>query len=127
MATGHPDYQTWTGKAIGGKGVNAYSFSGEIDGESSGYVPLDAVPTGVQHSYVQIAISCPDDTAIHTVWLQRVSDDWIFFSAGFITSGVFDLVADPQAAGAEIRIYITNNSASTLTFTGTISWIIREI
>jgi len=127
MASGHPDYQTLAGPSIGGSKVNCYSFSGAISAGDTAYVDIDTVPDGEQHSFVKIHIGCDYDDAIHDVSLKRLSDDWGFFVGKLIGSDEFDLIVDPQDAGTSVRLIVTNNSASTRTFKGSVSWVVREI
>jgi hypothetical protein len=127
MASGHPDYATWAGKSVGGESITTYSFSGDIAAESISYLQLDAIPTGKQHAFQQLTLCCADDTAIHRVYLYRVSDGWVFYENRFVTSGEFNIVGNALNAGDVIRIYITNNSVSTLTFTGVLTYIVRSV
>ena len=127
MVSGHPDWQTWAGRAIGGSKINVYTFSGGIATGVTGTLDLAVIPAGQQHSYTKIHIGCEYDDAIHDITLTRISDNWTFFVGKFTVHREFDLVVDPQAAGVQVRISITNNSAATRTFKGSITWIIREL
>lgn len=127
MVSGHPDYQTYTGPAIGGSKINVHTFSGGIASGITGTVDIAVIPTGEQHSYIKIHVGCEYDDAIHDISLVRISDDWGLFVGKFVGSGEFDLIIDPQNAGAQVRIMITNNSANARTFKGSLSWVIREL
>lgn len=127
MATGHPDYLTWSGRSAGGENMVSYSFIGSIAGESSGYFDLPVVETGHENIYQNISISCPNDTAIHNVTIIRVSDSWRFFSVNFITGGIFDFPGQSFGAGTTIRVIVTNNSSSSITFEGAVNYTVRAI
>jgi len=128
MATGHPDYQTWSGRSVGGEDMVSYSFSGGIAGDgTSGAIDLPVVADGYQNVYQNITISCNGDTAIHVLTLSRVSDSWIFFRLHFITGGIFDFPGQVIGAGEQVRITITNNSARTKSFEGAINYVTRKI
>ena len=127
MVSGHPDWLTFAGSAIGGSKVNVYTFSGGIAAGVSGTLDLDVIPEGEQHSYTKIHVGCEYDDAIHDIVLSRIADAWGFFVGKFIGSGEFDLVVDPQSATTQVRLIITNNSAVARTFKGSVSWVIREL
>jgi len=127
MTKGYPDYQTWSGRGVLGQNVTSYSFSGSVAGESSGYFDLPAVETGYENIYQCIAISCDDDSAIHNLTLSRVSDSWDFFLVNFINGGIFDFPGQRIGAGQTVRVTITNNSASALTFKGSVFYTLRRI
>ena len=127
MVSGHPDWQTWAGRAIGGSKINVYTFSGGIATGITGTIDLAVIPASQQHSYTKIHVGCEYDDAVHDITFSRISDGWVFFVGKFTVHREFDLVVDPQVAGAQVRISITNNSAATRTFKGSITWIIREL
>ena len=127
MGIGHPDYLTFAGPSIGGSAVNVYTFSGAIAAGETGYIDIATIPIGKQYAFTKIHVGCEYDDAIHDISLKRVSDDWGFFVGKFVGTAEFDLVVDPQSAGTEIRLVISNNSASTRTFKGSVSWVIREV
>jgi len=127
MVSGHPDWQTFAGAAIGGSKVNVYTFSGAIASGVAGTVDLAVIPAGEQHSYTKIHIGCEYDDAIHDISLVRIADLWGFFVGKFVGSGEFDLIVDPQSAGAQVRLIITNNSVVARTFKGSVSWVVREL
>ena len=127
MARGHPDFQTQAGRSVGGALVNTLSFSGVIAAGITGQIDLGVVPVKSRHSFLQITISCEDDTAIHKVTLTRLSDGWTFFMGRFIMGENFRLDSDDLNAGEEASLSITNNSAGALTFEGVVSWVVREL
>ena len=127
MPSGHPDWLTFAGPAIGGSKVNVYTFSGNIAAGVSGTLDLEEIPAGEQHAYTKIHVGCEYDDAVHDIVLVRIADDWGFFVGKFIGSGEFDLVVDPQSAGIQVRLIITNNSALTRKFKGSVSWVVREL
>jgi len=127
MASGHPDWQTFAGKSIGGSRVNVITFSGAIAAGIIGGFDLAVIPVDEQHSYTKIHIGCEYDDAVHDIELVRIADDWGFFVGKFIGRGEFDLIVDPQSAGTQVRLIIKNNSAAARTFKGSVSWVIREL
>ena len=127
MTSGFPDYLDWPSRSAAGSAVTSYSFSGSVNGESIGYFDLPAVATGFENIYQCVAISCNDDSAIHNLNLQRVSDGWIFFEINFINGGIFDFPGQSIGAGETVRVYVTNNSASALTFEGSVFYTSRRI
>lgn len=127
MVRGHADFQTPAGRGVGGAYINTSSFSGNINSDSSGIIDFGAIPSNTRHSLIQLDISCPDDTAIHELTLIRISDGWIFFQNKFVTSGHFPINSDDLVPTQEVRLTITNKSTSTLTFVGTLSWVVKEI
>ena len=127
MTSGHPDWQTWAGRSAGGENVIVYSFTGAIAAGVTGTVDLPVVATGYQNIYQSITISCNDDSAIHTLDLRRISDDWVFFRLNFITGNIFDFPGQIISAGETVRIYITNNAAVPKTFEGAVNWVSRKL
>jgi len=127
MATGHPDYLTWAGRAGGGTKAFIYTFSGAVAGESTEFFDLPVVAANTWHTYNCIAISCNDDSAIHNVVMERLSDVGIFFEINFINGGLFDFPGFGLAAGETCRVLVTNNSAGALTFEGTIYFTIKPV
>ena len=127
MVSGHPDWQTWAGRSAGGEAVTTYSFTGEIASGASGTIDLPIVATGYQNIYQSITISCDDDSAIHNLTLQRISDAWAFFIVNFITGGIYDFPGQAISAGQTVRITITNNAAVAKTFEGTANYVSRKI
>ena len=127
MVSGHPDWQTWAGSSIGGSKTNSATFTGAIGAGISGAADLEAVGAGTEKSYVQVAVAANDDTAIHRIQLSRISDTWVFFDARFVMGAVWPLITTPIAAGEQVRLTITNNSAGALTFDGSVTWVVREL
>jgi len=127
MVSGHPDWQTFAGPSIGGSKVNVYTFSGAIASGVAGTIDLDVIPAGEQHSFTKIHIGCEYNDAIHDISLVRIADLWSFFISKFIGTEEFDLVVDPQAAGTQVRLIVTNNAAVARTFKGSVSWVVREL
>ena len=54
MVSGHPDWQTWEGRNVGGEGVTSYSFSGAIGAGVTGTIDLPVVETGYRNTYQNI-------------------------------------------------------------------------
>ena len=127
MVRGYPDYQSPAGRSISGALVNTTTFSGAIPSDETGNIDLDTVDTGEQHSFIQLDISCPDDTAIHRVQLQRLSDGWVFFENRFVMAANFPINSDLLAAGEQGRLIVTNKAEGSVTFSGALSWVVREI
>jgi len=127
MTSGHPDWQTWSGRSVGGGDILTYSFTGEIASEIIGVVDCPVVDIGYQNVYQSITISCNDDSAIHSATLMRLSDSWVFFRINFITGGIYDFPGQTINAGEQVRIIITNNGANTQIFEGTINYVVRKI
>lgn len=127
MATGHPDWQTWSGRSAAGESMLSYSFTGGIAAGITGTFDLPVVAAGYENIYQNITISSNDDTAIHTLTLLRVSDLWIFFRLNFITGGIYDFPGQAIAAGGTVRVAVTNNAAVAKTFEGAINYVVRKI
>ena len=127
MATGHPDYLTWSGRSGGGSAVISYSFSGAIAGESSGSFDLPVVAALTNNVYQCIAVSCNDDSAIHNITMSRVSDAWVFYEINFITGGILNFPGQEIGAGQTVRVTVTNNSAGALTFEGSVFYVTRSV
>lgn len=127
MARGHPDYQTQSGRNVGGESIDSFSFSGAITSGSSGTVDVGEIATGKQKFYQALIISVPDDAFIHTVELTRISDSFIWWSQEFVTAGSFEVPGFAFSEGEEVRITITNNGDATLTFTGQIFSTQRDV
>lgn len=126
MVSGHPDYQTPAGIAVGGSAIDSFSFSGAIASAATGTVDVGVVSTGKEKFYQALAITVPDDSSIHTVKLTRIGDGFLWWIQDFITAGNFVVPGFRFSAGQEVRISITNNGASTLTFSGAIFSTERE-
>jgi len=127
MASGHPDWQTWAGRSVGGEGIITYSFSGDIATGITGAIDVPVVSAGQQNIYQSITISCDDDTAIHNLKLVRVSDGWIFLHVNFVTGDIYDFPGQTILAGDQVQLQVTNNGADTYTFSGTINWTFRNV
>ncbi len=127
MVSGHPDWQTFAGRSIGGSRINVATFTGAIASGITAGFDINIIPVGEQHSYTKIHVGCEYDDAIHDIELIRISDNWVFFVGKFIGRGEFDIVVDPEVAGEQVRLSITNNAAVARTFDGSISWVIREL
>ena len=127
MANDYPDYLNPAGRNVEGGSMTSYSFSFEVEGESGVYFDFPVVTEGCENIYQCLTISCNDDSAIHLAELVRVSDLWLFFSVNFITGGIFDFPGQAIVAGQTVRIYVYNNSASTLTFSGALNYVTRAI
>jgi len=127
MVSGHPDWQTWSGRSAGGENMVSYSFSGPIASPGSGTIDLPVVVEGYENIYQFMTISCNDDTAIHTADLRRVSDNWLFFRINFVTGDVYDFPGQAIAAGETVRITVTNNAAVDVTFEGAVNYVTRKL
>jgi len=127
MTSGHPDWQTWSGRSAGGESMTSYSFSGAIAAGISGTIDLPVVAVGYQNIYQSITISCDDDTAIHYLTIQRLSDSWAFFNLNFITGGIFDFPGQAIDAEQIVRLIVTNNAAAAKTFSGAVNYVTRKI
>lgn len=127
MVRGHPDFQTYAGRSVGGALVNTVSFEGDIGAEGIGTIDLGAVSEKNRHAFLQITVSSDDDEHIHGVTLTRRSDGWDFFIGRFIMDGHFSIDSDDLVAGDEARLTIINNSSEEVTFEGVVSWVVKEI
>ena len=127
MADDFPDYLNPVSRNTEGGAITSYSFYLEIPGESGIYTDFPVVAEGCENIYQCLTISCNDDSAIHLAELVRVSDLWLFFSVNFVTGGIFDFPGEALGAGQTCRLYIYNNSASTLTFSGALNYVTRAI
>ena len=127
MASGHPDWQTWSGRSAGGGSMLSYSFTGAIAAGVTGTVDFPVVAAGYENVYQNVTISCNDDTAIHVLTLSRVSDAWLFFRLNFITGGIYDFPGQTITAGEIVRLSLTNNSAVVKTFVGILNYVVRKV
>ena len=127
MASGHPDYLDWAGRTVFGPAMSITTFTGAVAAGNTGVFNLPVVAEDAEAIYKAITVSCNDDTAIHIVRLLRVSDDFVFFRANFVLGEIFDFPGIPLGTGEQIQVQITNNSASTLTFEGTVNYVERVI
>ena len=76
--------------------------------------------------FTGISINSVDDTAINNLVLTKETDGYVFFDVTFVTSGKYSLEGIHVSNPDYLRITINNFSDSTLTFVGTIFWIIRK-
>lgn len=127
MVTDYPDFLGFPGRAGAGEEVIAYSFTGSIAADTTGYFDLVAVPVGYENVFQSIAVSCNDDTSIHKVELINTNIPWTWFVANFITADKFDFPGHAFAAGVIIRVKFTNRSSSALTFEGAIFYTKRPV
>lgn len=127
MATGHPDYQTFAGRAVAGGKLTTAAFSGAIAAESSSAFDVGAVPTDEEHAFIFISVSCPDDSSINRIKITRISDGATLFQDRFVTNLVSEINSFKFKAGAEARVTVTNNSSGSLTFTGNLAWVVKEV
>lgn len=127
MVSGHPDWQTWAGTAVGGESIDSFSFTGDFNAGQTKTIDFGAVPTGKQKFYQALVITVPDDTAIHRLVLTRISDGFIWWIQDLLTSGNYIIPGFTFPAGEEVRLTITNNSSSTLTFDGALFSTERNI
>jgi len=127
MTTGHPDWQTWSGRSAGGGSMLSYSFTGAIGAGADGTIDLPVVAVGFENIYQNVTISCNDDTAIHVLTLSRVSDAWLFFRLNFITGGIYDFPGQAIVAGETVRLTVTNNSAIIKTYVGIVNYVVRKV
>ncbi|GAH80173.1 unnamed protein product [marine sediment metagenome] len=127
MAIGHPDYQTMTGRGVGGESIDSYSFSGPITAGDTGTIDVGATAVGEEVFYQAFVIEVPDDSFIHDVTLSRISDGYIFWRQSFITGGSWEIPGFVFPVGEEARISVTNNGDADLTFSGAIFRTIRRI
>jgi len=127
MASGFPDWHTWAGRTVGGESVNAFTFTGDIAAGATGTIDVGQVSTGKQKFYQALVVATPDDTAIHVIKLTIIVDGSLRWIQNFITSGNYEIPGFNVNAGDEVRISITNNSAVTLDFSGSIFSTERDI
>lgn len=127
MATGHPDFQTQAGRAVGGANITGISFTGSVNAESSSSFDLASVPSGERHSIINISISCADDSSINKIQLIRVSDLVVLYINRFVASLHIDVNLVDLTASQQLRVTITNNSLASLTFVGSIYFVVKEI
>lgn len=127
MVAGHPDFQTFAGRAVAGGKLTTAVFSGSVAAESSSAFDVGAVPTGEEHAFLLITISCPDDSSINRIQITRISDSAILFQDRFVTNLVAEINSFKFVAGAEARVTVTNNSLGALTFTGNLAWVVKAV
>jgi len=127
MATGHPDWQTWTGRSGGGESMISHSFQGEVAALSTGTMDLTVVGENQENLYQCISISSGEDGYIHAVQLTRISDSWLFFYIDFINSGIFDFPGQIIKAGEQVRVTVYNYAPTAITFIGTVNYTIRNV
>ena len=127
MANDYPDYLSPAGRNIEGGSMTSYIFDIEVASDDYGIVMLPAVPAGCENIYQCLTISCLDDSAIHWVMLIRWSDGWDFFVVSFVTGGIFDFPGQAIAAGEQVALIVTNDSAGTLGFSGAVNYVTRAV
>ena len=127
MSNDYPDYLNPASRNAEGGSMLSYSFSFSVPGETGVYYDFPVVAAGTENIYQCLTISCPDDSAIHSAELVRVSDLWLFFVVSFVTGGIFDFPGQAISAGATVRIYVYNNSAGALTFSGALNYVTRAV
>lgn len=127
MTTGHPDYQTQSGRSVGGANITSFNFSGSITSENSSAFTLASVPSGESHIVVILTASVPDDTAIHKVVVTRVADSAIIFQSRFVTSLLAEINNFEIRESHQIKVEFINNSSSTLLFTGNLNVVVKEV
>ena len=127
MANDYPDYLNPASRNVEGGSMTSFSFSFDVPGETGVYYTFPVVPDDSENIYQCLTISCNDDSAIHEADLVRVSDLWRFFSVNFVTGGIFDFPGQAISAGEYVRVYVYNNSASALTFSGALNYVTRAI
>ncbi len=127
MVTGHPDWQTWAGRSVGGSEVKAKNFSGTIAAGVTGTITFPVVPTNEEHIYQHLTVACDDDTGMHFVDLYRNSDALVFYTVTMITSNNAEFPGQEVVAGDVIKLEITNNAAVNVDFFGTLFWVVREV
>ena len=127
MGNDYPDYLSPASRNIEGGSMLSYSFSFSVAGESGVYYDFPVVATGTENIYQCLTISCPDDSAIHDAYLVVAATLWLFFYVNFVTGGIFDFPGQAISAGSTVRIYIFNNSAGALTFSGALNYVTRTI
>ena len=127
MARGHPDFQTWEGRAVGGSQMKLITFTGSVSAESDSSFTLASIPSGERHSFISLAVSCPDDSSINKIQLIRNSDSSNLYVNRFVAALSVDINTIDLAAGDALKVTVTNNSLSAFTFIGNISFIVKEI
>lgn len=127
MGSGYPDWGTWAGRSAGGVLVDSANFSGEIASGATGTVTFTIVPAGFEHIYQHLTVACGDDTAMHYVDLYRDSDSKIFYTVTMITSNNAEFPGQAVQAGDCVKLEITNNSAVSVEFIGSLFWVVRQI
>lgn len=127
MASGHADWQTWAGRSAGGMEISDEHFAGNIASDISGFLDLDIVAADTENLYQGVAISCPNDTAIHAIELKVISSGNIVFFTSFVTSGLYDFPGVPIAAGEQVRLTVYNFAAVALDFKGAVFKTVRRI
>ena len=127
MGRGYPDYQTWEGRSVGGSQMKIITFTGSINPESESSFTMASVPSGERHSLLNVAVSCPDDSSINKIQLTRVADSANLYIDRFISAMSLNVNIVDLVSGDQLKVTVTNNSLSTLTFIGNISFIVREL
>ena len=127
MVTGHPDWQTFAGRAVAGGRLITASFSGTVNAESASAFDIPVVPTGEEHAFIFVNLSCPDDSSINRVQITRISDANTLFENRFVAAVISEINSFKFVAGEQARVTITNNSLADLQFLGNLSWVVREV
>lgn len=127
MTTGHPDWQTWAGRSVGGEDLITEGFQVTIASDGNDSVDLSTPPAGYNYIFQSFTVSCPDDTAVHEIYVTDSTAADVFFYGSFVSNGTWDFPGYEMPAEHLPKIYIYNNSTSGLTFKGFVSYVKRKV
>ncbi len=127
MPSGHPDWQTWAGRSVGGETIDSINFFDNIESDETVLFNLPVVPDGEEHFYQNLSISSSNDSAVHFISLIVVATGGIWWSQDFVIGGNWDLPGFKFTAGNQAQIQVTNSSAGTYLFIGNIFRTIRKV
>lgn len=127
MAHGYYDFTGWAGRSVVGTATVNYSFNVPIGAGATVGFALPGAAAGFEYVWQYVSVSAPDDTAIHFIYLDRAVDAWAFFLTNFITSGWWNFPGQGIGAATNARLFITNNAAVALNFTGVAAYTVRQV
>ena len=127
MAKGYPDYTTFLGRAVGTGDFQHIVSSGIFIGSGSyNSASYEKVPDGYEDIFVNLVISCNDDSALHTVDLIEKKSGATFFSVYFRTTLQLDLSGFILNEGEQLQVDVYNNASSMAAFFYTITFLRRK-
>ena len=127
MAKGHPDYQTWLGKAAGGGELRYDIASLIIASETNTSSLIAVVPAGFEYIFLSCVVSSNNDSGIHNIDIIENISSAIFYSIAFTDKAVVDLAGMIFKAGEQLKTTVYNNADAQAGFYYTITYIKRKL